>query len=67
MDLLSQIWEGSGLNQLTWGQAIMIGVGLVLLYLAIARQFEPLLLVTIGFGGILANIPGFFHLSVGDE
>lgn len=58
MDLLSQIWEGSGLNQLTWGQAIMIGVGLVLLYLAIARQFEPLLLVTIGFGGILANIPG---------
>jgi oxaloacetate decarboxylase beta subunit len=58
VDLLSQIWEGSGLNQLTWGQAIMIGVGLVLLYLAIARQFEPLLLVTIGFGGILANIPG---------
>jgi oxaloacetate decarboxylase beta subunit len=58
VDLLSQIWEGSGLNQLTWGQAIMIGVGLVLLYLAIARQFEPLLLVTIGFGGILTNIPG---------
>jgi oxaloacetate decarboxylase beta subunit len=58
VDLLTQIWEGSGLYQLTWGQAVMIGVGLGLLYLAIARQFEPLLLVTIGFGGILANIPG---------
>ena len=58
MDLLTQIWEGSGLYQLTWGQAVMIGVGLALLYLAIARKFEPLLLVTIGFGGILANIPG---------
>ena len=36
----------------------MIGVGGLLLYLAIARKFEPLLLVPIGFGGILANIPG---------
>lgn len=36
----------------------MIGVGLGMLYLAIVREFEPLLLVTIGFGGILANIPG---------
>ncbi|NIP13314.1 MAG: sodium ion-translocating decarboxylase subunit beta [Pseudomonadales bacterium] len=58
MDLLTQIWQGSGLYQLTWGQAVMIGVCLGLLYLAIARKFEPLLLVTIGFGGILANIPG---------
>ena len=36
----------------------MIAVGLLLLYLGIAKKFEPLLLVTIGFGGILANIPG---------
>jgi len=36
----------------------MIAAGLLLLYLAIARRFEPLLLLTIGFGGILANIPG---------
>jgi oxaloacetate decarboxylase beta subunit len=39
------------------GQAVMILVGLLLVYLAIARQFEPLLLLPIGFGAILANIP----------
>ena len=58
MDLVLQIWQGSGLNQLALGQAVMIVVGLLLLYLAIAKKFEPLLLVTIGFGGILSNIPG---------
>ena len=36
----------------------MLCIGLLLLYLAIAKKFEPLLLVTIGFGGILSNIPG---------
>jgi Na+-transporting methylmalonyl-CoA/oxaloacetate decarboxylase beta subunit len=40
------------------GQGVMLVIGLLLLYLAIARNFEPLLLVPIGFGGILANIPG---------
>lgn len=58
MDLVLQIWQGSGLNQLTLGQTLMIVIGLLLLYLAIAKKFEPLLLVTIGFGGILSNIPG---------
>jgi len=43
----------------------MIGVGLLLLYLAIAKKFEPLLLVTIGFGGILSNIPGV-EIATGD-
>ncbi|WP_200763684.1 sodium ion-translocating decarboxylase subunit beta [Nitrosophilus alvini] len=41
----------------TWGRIIMIGVSLVLFYLAIAKGFEPLLLIPIGFGGLLANIP----------
>ena len=58
MDLISQLWASSGLYQMTFGQAAMIAVGLLLLYLAIVRNFEPLLLVTIGFGGILSNIPG---------
>lgn len=40
------------------GQLIMIGIGIVLVYLAIAKGFEPLLLIPIGFGGILANAPG---------
>ena len=58
MDLVLEIWRASGFHQATWGQLVMIGVGGLLLYLAIVRKFEPLLLVPIGFGGILANIPG---------
>jgi len=51
------LWTGSGLFNLSIGQFFMICVGLVLLFLAIRKGFEPLLLVPIGFGGILANIP----------
>ena len=58
MDKLLQIWHSSGLYQVQPGQIIMMAVGLLLLYLAIKRNFEPLLLIPIGFGGILANIPG---------
>ena len=58
MELLTQFWEGTGLFLITWKQVVMLSICLALLYLAIAKQFEPLLLVTIGFGGILANIPG---------
>lgn len=58
MDLLHQLWEGSGLYQMSAGQAVMLVVALGLLYLAIAKRFEPLLLVPIGFGGLLSNIPG---------
>jgi sodium ion-translocating decarboxylase beta subunit len=58
MDILAELWRASGLYQVTSGQVIMLGVSLLLLYLGIARKFEPLLLVTIGFGGLLSNIPG---------
>lgn len=51
------LWTGSGLFNIEIGQVIMIAIGLGLLYLAINKKFEPLLLVPIGFGGILANIP----------
>ncbi|WP_098418051.1 MULTISPECIES: sodium ion-translocating decarboxylase subunit beta [unclassified Marinobacter] len=57
MDKLMTLWTGSGLFNIEIGQAIMIVVCLGLLYLAIRKGFEPLLLVPIGFGGILANIP----------
>ncbi|QJQ95197.1 MULTISPECIES: sodium ion-translocating decarboxylase subunit beta [Halomonadaceae] len=57
MDKLLTLWYGSGLYNLTLGQVVMIVIGLALLYLAIYKKFEPLLLVPIGFGGILANIP----------
>ncbi len=52
------LWQSSGLAQFESGQVAMLLVGLVLLYLAISKNFEPLLLVPIGFGTILANIPG---------
>ena len=58
MDKLLALWYDSGIYQMAPGQLVMIVVGLLLLYLAINRGFEPLLLVPIGFGGILANIPG---------
>lgn len=58
MEQLIQLWQDSGIYQMQSGQFAMILVGLGLLYLAINKKFEPLLLVTIGFGGILANIPG---------
>lgn len=58
MEKLLQIWHSSGIYQVTPGQAVMMAVGLGLLYLAIRRNFEPLLLLPIGFGGLLANIPG---------
>jgi len=58
MNAIQQIWLGSGLAQITGGQIVMLGLCLVLLYLGIVRKFEPLLLVTIGFGGLLSNIPG---------
>jgi oxaloacetate decarboxylase beta subunit len=58
VEFIEQIWQGSGLYQITGGQAVMLCVCLLLLYLGIVKKFEPLLLVTIGFGGLLSNIPG---------
>ena len=58
MEKLLEIWQQSGISQMSWGEGTMIAVGLVLLYLAIRKGFEPLLLVPIGFGTLLVNIPG---------
>ena len=57
MEKVLMLWENSGLYNLTFPQMIMIAICLVLLYLAIAKKFEPLLLLPIGFAGILANVP----------
>jgi carboxybiotin decarboxylase len=57
LDALNNFWSSTGIMNLTWGQFVMIAVSLLLIYLAIAHEFEPLLLIPIGFGGILANIP----------
>ena len=52
-----QIWQSTGVANFEWGNVLMIGIGLLLIFLAISKKFEPLLLLPIGFGGILANIP----------
>ena len=58
MENLITLWASSGVAQVELGQIVMMGVGLGLLFLAISKGFEPLLLVPIGFGTVLANIPG---------
>jgi len=57
MENLRLLWESTGLYNFTGPQTIMMAVGFVLLYLAIKKGFEPLLLLPIGFGAILSNIP----------
>jgi len=57
MDELLKLWQSTGIANLDWGQVLMIAVGCGLIYLAIAKKFEPLLLVPIGFGAVLSNIP----------
>lgn len=57
MDSLNKLWLSTGLANFESGQVIMMIVGCLLLYLAIARKFEPLLLLPMGFGAILTNIP----------
>ncbi|EAA8481209.1 sodium ion-translocating decarboxylase subunit beta, partial [Salmonella enterica subsp. enterica] len=57
MESLNALVQGMGLMHLSIGQLIMLLVSLLLLWLAIAKKFEPLLLLPIGFGGLLSNIP----------
>ena len=57
MRALVSVWTDSGFASLTIENIIMILVGLVLLYLAIAKEYEPLLLLPIAFGDIMANFP----------
>jgi oxaloacetate decarboxylase beta subunit len=54
---LKTLWLTTGFANIGLGELLMIAVGGILLYLAIAKKFEPLLLVPIGFGAILSNIP----------
>ncbi len=56
-----KLWESTGIYGFFvdggWANLLMIGISLVLIYLAIRKQYEPLLLLPIGFGGLLANLP----------
>ncbi len=57
LEILKGFWSSTGFASLTSGHIIMISISLVLLYLAIKKGFEPLLLVPIAFGMLLANLP----------
>ncbi len=65
MSRLWELWQTTGIYQITLPQFAMIVVGFLLLFLAIKKGFEPLLLIPIGFGGIVSNIPGV-DIAVGD-
>ena len=65
MEQLKLLWVNTGLYQMDWGQGLMLLVGILLIYLAIVKKFEPLLLLPIGFGSLLSNIPGaYFAIDV---
>lgn len=55
--LAERLWQTTGFIGLTWGNVVMLLIGILLLYLAIYKEFEPLLLIPIAFGAILANLP----------
>jgi carboxybiotin decarboxylase len=57
MDIVLELFRQSGLAQLTVGNLVMFVVAGVLIYLAVTRNYEPLLLIPIGFGAVLANLP----------
>lgn len=58
MNSAEALWQSMGIANMVWGQLLMMLVGCLLIYLAVAKKFEPLLLLPIGFGAILSNIPG---------
>ena len=57
MEALTMLLQKSGFASLTWMNLVMFVIGGVLIYLAVRKQYEPLLLIPIGFGAILANLP----------
>ncbi len=64
IESLQQFWQFTGFANCTWQHLVMIGIGLIFITLGIVKHWEPLLLVPIGFGMIVANIPLFPGLQV---
>ena len=69
MDLLIEFLKTTGFATMTWGNLLMIVIGLIFITLAITKHYEPLLLLPIGFGAIVGNIPTIpgMALSVYDQ
>lgn len=57
MEILEKLLSGVGFLSITWQNLVMFGVGGLLIFLAVRKDYEPLLLIPIGFGAILANLP----------
>ena len=57
IEVFKNLWETSGIASMTWQQGVMILVSFILFYLAIKKQYEPLLLLPIAFGMLLTNLP----------
>lgn len=57
MEILNELYRSTALSVIVWQDVVMLAVSVVLLYLGIVRRYEPLLLIPIGFGALLANIP----------
>ncbi|HOL79864.1 MAG TPA: sodium ion-translocating decarboxylase subunit beta, partial [Clostridiales bacterium] len=69
IEAIRKIWEMSGFAALTWQHGVMILIACVLMYFAIVKKFEPLLLLPISFGMLLANLPlaGLMGAPMGEE
>ena len=65
LDSLQQFWQFTGFANCTWQHLAMIVIGLIFITLGIVKKWEPLLLVPIGFGIIIGNIPLFFDPTTG--
>ncbi|MBO4671917.1 MAG: sodium ion-translocating decarboxylase subunit beta [Bacteroidales bacterium] len=64
-DSLSQFWQFTGFANCTWQHLVMIAIGIGFITLGIVKEWEPLLLVPIGFGIVIGNIPFFPGLNIG--
>ena len=64
-DSLNQFWQFTGFANCTWQHLAMIAIGIIFITLGIVKEWEPLLLVPIGFGIIIGNIPFFPGLNIG--
>ena len=60
---LGDFWTYTGIYNATWQHFAMIAIGIFFIYLAVAKEFEPMLLIPIGFGMLIGNIP--FNMDAG--
>ena len=65
IDSLVQFWQYTGFANMTWQHIVMICIGIIFITLGVVKEWEPLLLVPIGFGMIVGNIPMFPGLNIG--